>query len=106
MKRLVIYKYPISSGKLDIWLPKQAKVLDVQEQRGEPQMWVLLDPDAVTVPRRFVAYGTGHPIEVKEGVGRGPQYQGGEWLDYIGTFQMQAGYLVYHLFEVRDEPTT
>lgn len=88
----IIYKYSILPGGQEIQLPKEAKVLDVQAQRGEPQMWVLLDPAAPTCARHFVALPTGRPFEVKEA----------HRLDYIGTFQLQEGYLVYHLFETME----
>lgn len=82
---MIIYKYMITPI-LDLELPKDAKILAVQIQRGEPQMWVLHDPFAEKTTRKFVAVGTGAYFESDN-------------LNYIGTFQLPTG-LVYHLFEV------
>lgn len=91
-KETTIYKYPIpgraiieESFSLD--LPQGAQVLDVQVQRGSPCIWAMVNPWNETVPRRFLLNGTGFPLDSP-----------GE-LAYVGTFQMEDGTLVYHLFE-------
>ena len=83
----VIWKYEVPvTDEFTIELPNAFRVLTVQTQRGVPQLWVLVDPDAeFTVPQRFWLVGTGHPIT-----------HGG---DYIGTFQI--GTFVFHLFMER-----
>jgi hypothetical protein len=68
-------------------MPHGAKLLAVQEQRGEAQLWALVDPGAKTYPRSFRVYGTGHDLPDDPG-------------QYVGTFQMKGGALVFHLFEV------
>ncbi len=86
---LTIYKFPIEvTDFTDIEIPATAKILTVQIQDGNPYVWVLLDPDQPTIKRYFRLAGTGHSIN-------GLQYT----LDYIGTFQMHSGDLVFHLFE-------
>lgn len=80
-------------------LPRGAQVLTVQVQRGEPHMWVLCDPSP-TAPktlRRFVVVGTGHEFELPNfELSNGPVMFNG----YVGTFQLEGGALVFHVFEV------
>lgn len=87
-----IYKYPFNRTILPkIQMPVGAQILDVQTQHGEPVMWALVDPEAPKEERSFQVYGTGWDIEkAKEG----------EQRKYIGTYQMQGGALVFHLFEI------
>ena len=85
MKR--IYKYPVPvDDKFVLELPLGSMVLTVQMQKSEPQIWVLCNPDAIKVKRYFYVYGTGMEVSEKA-------------LNYIGTFQMLAGGLIFHLFE-------
>jgi hypothetical protein len=87
-----IFKYPImADGSLVIALPKGAKILDVQAQHGNPFIWALVDDEAPKEKRVFEIYGTGHPIKnITEPTAR----------EYIGTFQLNGGSLVFHLFEL------
>ena len=85
-----IYKYAVTPESVNtIPMPKGAQVLTVQDQQGKPQIWALVDPDAELVKRFFLLVGTGTPIKLilsKK--------------DYVGTFQMGSGDLVFHLFEI------
>jgi hypothetical protein len=84
----VIYKYPLTGVTTTIDLPKGAKVLSFQVQRGNACIWVLLDIGPVELETRtFRFWGTGHPMEDVP-------------MKYIGTFQLDEGSLVFHLFEV------
>jgi hypothetical protein len=74
------------SGGLLFKLPKDARILDVQVQNECPCMWALVNPNNETEYRRFYIYGTGHPMPDKLG-------------DFIGTFQLHDGALIFHLFE-------
>lgn len=85
---LTIYKYPVTP-EMVLPLPKEAKPLTVHIQHGTPQLWVLLNPEAPAIPRKFVVHGTGHTIHTAS-------------LLYIGTFQLERGRLVFHLFEECD----
>jgi hypothetical protein len=68
-------------------MPHGAQLLAVQEQHGEPQLWALVDTDETTTyPRTFRVYGTGHNMPDQPG-------------KYVGTFQVQGGDLVFHVFE-------
>ena len=89
-----IYKYPVSAAdEFSLELPIGARVLSVQEQRGEVQLWALIDTEAPKVVYRFALRGTGHPAD------------GLESARFIGTFQLRDGLLVFHLFE-RSEITS
>lgn len=83
-----IYKYPVRVTDINkVEMPKGAKVLSVQMQRGVPCIWALVDPAAEMETRMFFMFGTGHPVEYAEG------------LRFIGTFQLVDRELVFHLFE-------
>ncbi len=86
-----VFKYPVPvEDKFTLTLPVGAKVLDVQAQHGEPQLWALVrDPWVHEHQRTFILRGTGHPIE-----------EAADRLSYCGTFQMSRGHLVFHVFEV------
>ena len=80
-----IYKYTLRiSDEQEIEIPDDSEILSVQMQSGEPQIWVLVNPENYTMKRRFKIYGTGHDVE--------------DGLKFIGTFQ--SGPFVWHLFEV------
>lgn len=86
-----VYKYPIEpTDYFDLELPVDAKVLTVDFQYNQPCVWALLDTDKPGVLRHFRLAGTGHPITEKC-----------EELEYINTFQMMGGHLVFHLFELK-----
>lgn len=69
-------------------LPQGAKVLCVETQRDEPCMWFITPKVEAPVMelRPFAIYGTGHQHESIDG-------------EYVGTFQLQGGVLVFHVFE-------
>lgn len=84
-----IWKYTLdASDVLEVSLPLNSTVLSVQEQNGEPQMWVLVNPEEKVFEKRFFRLsGTGHPI--RENI-----------KSFIGTFQLYKGSFVGHLFEI------
>lgn len=67
-------------------VPEGARLLTVQIQDGAPQIWALHDERSPKCQRRIAIYGTGNPIPDDPG-------------DYIATFQMSKGALVFHAFE-------
>ncbi len=85
-----IYKYPLTPGRTVLDLPLEARPLTVQMQHGAPCMWVLLNPAQPTVQRFFDVYGTGHGMPAIPG-------------DYVATFQMASGALVWHVFEAHPQ---
>lgn len=86
-----IWKFHVdATDKFSVKMPPHAKVLSVQTQFGNPFMWVMVDPRYESTEERFFeVFGTGHDIPVDIGVER----------EYIGTFQLMQGTLIFHLFE-------
>lgn len=82
-----IWKYPLSPIGASIEMPAGSQVLCIQMQNDVPYLWVLVDPGNHNVIRSFVVRGTGHQLPDDPG-------------KYIGTFQMDLGRLVFHLFEI------
>lgn len=81
-----IWKFPLRVADfVEFAMPKNAKVLTVQVQLGDPCVWAEVDVGAETEIRRFRTFGTGHPLD--------------SGLLYIGTYQMRDGALVFHLYE-------
>lgn len=84
-----IYKYPVPEivDEQEIMMPVDAQILCVQLQHGEPCMWAMVDSDLNLIKRKFRIIGAGHPIEDFDS------------LNYIDTFQLAGGQLVFHVFE-------
>ena len=82
------YKLEVTDGQ-NIIMPKGAEILTVQMQDENPCLWALVDPTADTEIRFIEIFGTGNPILSDMGVSR----------EYISTFQMLGGKLVFHAFE-------
>jgi hypothetical protein len=83
-----IWKYTLDVlDEQVIRMPRGAQVLTIQAQHNRPQIWALVSPDAALEARTFACFGTGHPFE------------GGSSLAYLGTYQIEAGALVFHVFE-------
>ena len=83
-----IWKFELESQNPHLVMPVGAKILCVQAQRDVPCIWVEVDPESKEkTERTFMIVATGHPIEFTNGT-------------YIGTFQLQGGDLVYHLYEL------
>lgn len=85
---ITIYKYGIPEERIfKISMPANAKILALQTQRGDPQIWVLVGTDNKMEERTFSIYGTGSEIENSYNQ------------SYIGTFQQFGGTLIWHVFE-------
>ena len=88
-----IWKYPIKDTGTTEWkMPKGAKILSVQNQRGCISMWVEVDfseneyesRSFVLIPTGLIAYDATNKT-------------------YLATVQMHDGYTVMHVFECRKE---
>ena len=88
MKTIWKYKLEVTDSQT-IEVPKGGKILCVQTQDGIPFLWIEVDSDLPSVPRYFEIFGTGHEIRYDMAVQR----------EYIGTFQMRSGTLVFHVYE-------
>jgi hypothetical protein len=86
-----IWKYMLYPD-CEIEMPFGSKLLDVQTQHETPCVWVLVDPNPEIVGelRRFRIFGTGHTLSEPTG-------------KYVGTFQLNRGTLVLHVFETKGE---
>lgn len=89
---LKVYKYSIPVAEyFTLDLPEDSKILTIQSQHGEPQIWVLVNINNPLKEYKFCLVGTGHPIQEEM-----------ENLIYIGTFQLLDGGFIGHLFEVKE----
>jgi len=85
-----IYKYELEVTHIQrVFLPSDAEILAVQSQDHTPHIWAMVEPENKVEERVFEIFSTGQPIGEGMGVDR----------KYIGTFQLQGGTLVFHLFE-------
>jgi hypothetical protein len=83
-----IWKFPVPLvDEPVIEMPKGAKALRVDVQHGEPYLWALVEDDAPKMEYYFRLVGTGRPAN------------GLQVSNYIDTFQVAGGDLVFHLFK-------
>lgn len=76
-------------GKAEFMMTRGAEILCVQNQNEIPCIWAAVDTDEIIETRKFVYCGTGHPAP--EG-------------KYIGTALFRGGDLVFHFFDVTEQP--
>ena len=83
-----IWKYEIeATDSQEIVMPGvSVRMLDVQIQNGVPCLWALVEPGGPKSTIRLATYGTGHEVD-----SLGPDL-------YVGTFQLEGGALVFHVF--------
>lgn len=84
----VIYKYHLNvedTQRID--LPMYSRVLCVKLQNGSPQLWALVDTTMPTESVCIKIFGTGNPI-----------FCSTRQLEYIESFMMYDGGLVFHVF--------
>jgi hypothetical protein len=83
-----IWKFPIPvDDAFVIPMPTGAAILHVDVALGKPWIWAIVDPDADREDRFFRLFGTGMPLP-----GEGT-------LTYRGTFLLEGGVFVGHVFE-------
>jgi len=86
---MTIWKYPLAIETHQcILMPNGAQMLTVQIQGDQPCIWVLVEPDNPYRLRDVYMYGTGHTIPVSKIAEHA----------YVGTFQLDSGRLVFHVF--------
>lgn len=84
-----IFKYPLEITDTQfVELPLGAKILTAQMQGNQLCLWAVVNtlPEAVKKNRRIEIIGTGNPMPTGD-------------LEYISTFQMMGGGLIFHVFE-------
>ena len=85
-----IFKYKLEiTDKQIIEMPINSKILTVQTQNEVPRMWVLANPLEAKEKRCIEIFGTGHNVNSDMDISR----------NYLGTFQIRSGALVFHVFE-------
>ena len=86
-----IYKYALETMDAQrLTMRAGAEILCIQVQRGCPMIWASVDPQASFEQRTFRTYGTG--FKIPDNPGR-----------YIGTYQLDGGDFVWHVFEETGE---
>lgn len=88
-----IWKFPIKNinDNISIEMPKDSYILTIRDQQGTACIWAIVDSEKPLVKRNFLIRGTGHDIENLS------------YDNYIGTFQLYGGSLVFHVFENNTE---
>lgn len=85
-----IWKFELeTTDKQIIEMPFNAEILNIQTQDETPCVWALVDPLEAVEDRVIEIFGTGHKLLEDMGVNR----------EYIGTYQLNNGALVFHVFE-------
>jgi len=83
-----IWKFTLPMrDEFTIEMPRGARLLCVQTQGNQPCVWALVNEEAEMETRRFAMRGTGHDASGLTAEA-----------DYVGTFQLHGGTLVFHLF--------
>ena len=86
-----IWKYHIKTTDVQFLdIPGGAQILSVQVQAGQPCIWALVNPDADRRKRHIRICGTGHRVDER--------YIG----TFVGTYQLNGGSLVFHVFDIGD----
>lgn len=81
-----IFKYPLlAADRQVIAMPEGAELLCVDSQHGRPCLWAIVDPDFPSESRPIEIRGTGHLL--------------GDVGAYVGTFFLEDGDLVFHVFD-------
>ena len=82
-----IFKYQLSEEVTqEIEMPEGAEILSMQVQHGVTCIWAKVDKEKQAVRRRFIIVGTGWEVPAAA-------------TKFIGTFQLNGGAYVFHLFE-------
>ena len=85
-----IWKFELeTTDNQTIEMPANAEILTVQTQAQKPYLWALIDPTEKKEKRLIEIFGTGHDLHYDIGVSR----------NYLGTYQIEGGSLVFHVFE-------
>ncbi len=86
MKTIYKYQLEIEDSQV-VQMPLDAEILKVDTQKAHPCLWAMVETDHVLEDRIIQIRGTGHPA-----IGLTKE-------DYLGTFIMLGGDLVFHVFE-------
>lgn len=88
MKTIYKYTLPETADVQIVRMPVDFQILTLQLQHGVPTIWALVDDnDPPVVARKFRTIGTGHDFR-----------DSAEFPVYVGTFQINGGMFVFHVF--------
>jgi len=87
-----IWKYTLQVGHTSIKIPEGYQILSVQAQCNKPCLWALVDPKAQKKEVVFKTFGTGHTLPAEETSN----------IKFIGTYQLDNGVFVAHVFQQLD----
>ena len=83
----VIWKFPLVIEDVQIIeLPRNYEILTIQVQNGIACLWAMVSPEVTKEKIIIEIIGTGNLVAVAE-------------RQYIGTFQLFEGQLVWHVFK-------
>lgn len=83
-----IFKYQIETlDNQTIEMPRGAEILHLDLQNNIPCIWALVDDKNPKEKREFLVVGTGHEIDYNIE------------FNYVGTYQLMSGGLVFHVLE-------
>ena len=83
-----IWKYPLAvTEKQAVPMPDGATLRAVATQHETPVLYAEVDPNRPDNAREIYTFGTGHPI---------PETPA---LRYVGTYLLEGGRLVFHVYE-------
>lgn len=89
MNNKTIWKFELEPFG-EVLMPVGSEILHVAAQGDTACLWALVDPAAEKEPRGFIVAGTGHPL---------PDMA----MEYVGTFHLYGGALVFHVFELEKD---
>ena len=85
-----VFKYELPAlDRCTIRMPEEAEILCVQVQHDKPCIWALVETDNHPYDYEFRVVGTGHDPALEPDQG-----------EYVGTFQLLGGSLVFHVFRI------
>jgi len=87
-----IWKYNVKIDDVQkVQMPMASKLLSVQVRHGMVAIWAMVNPEQQMVLRTIQMAGTGHDMS--------DRIMG----DFLGTFQIENGALVFHVFDGGEE---
>lgn len=81
-----IWKFQLDDYTQTIIADKNWKPLSVHVQHGSPCLWALVDTEALRIQHRVEIVGTGRNADSVAG------------MKFLGTFLLENGMLVFHVF--------
>jgi hypothetical protein len=82
-----IYKYPLEAvDEQTITTKANYKILTVAVQNEQPCLWIEVDTEKDDEDIKIFTHGTGHPLF-------------SEANNYIGSYQLHKGSLVFHVYK-------